>query len=281
MWTGCRVLSPGRRCVLIRSDRASPADGCTAPGCRCASPSCPRASPRGHGRLTASDRSAPRCQSAPPPPRAPLSAPRLTAMGGRLVSEEPAQPCPVGRSTPSACRASKGRSICSCTSARSTSWTSCNPRRLRDGEVPRIPGRDAADAPRHRERVPRDGRDARAHQVEDAASRAAPGPGGRRARPRREDPREALIRRLLEYQKYKQAGADLAARGVAGRDIFLARRHLEESVKTGCRRSPRCRSTPSSRRSRGAVAQQGEALARRRRRPHQHERPHRRADRAL
>jgi segregation and condensation protein A len=36
-----------------------------------------------------------------------------------------------------------------------------------------------------------------------------------------EDPREALIRRLLEYQKYKQAGADLAARGVAGRDVFL------------------------------------------------------------
>jgi segregation and condensation protein A len=34
------------------------------------------------------------------------------------------------------------------------------------------------------------------------------------------DPREALIRRLLEYQKYKQAGAELAARGVAGRDVF-------------------------------------------------------------
>jgi segregation and condensation protein A len=34
------------------------------------------------------------------------------------------------------------------------------------------------------------------------------------------DPREALIRRLLEYQKYKQAGEDLAARGVAGRDVF-------------------------------------------------------------
>jgi segregation and condensation protein A len=35
------------------------------------------------------------------------------------------------------------------------------------------------------------------------------------------DPREALIRRLLEYQKYKQAGEQLAARGVAGRDVFL------------------------------------------------------------
>ncbi len=34
------------------------------------------------------------------------------------------------------------------------------------------------------------------------------------------DPREALIRRLLEYQKYKDAGEKLAARGVAGRDVF-------------------------------------------------------------
>jgi segregation and condensation protein A len=34
------------------------------------------------------------------------------------------------------------------------------------------------------------------------------------------DPREALIRRLLEYQKYKYAGEQLAARGVAGRDVF-------------------------------------------------------------
>lgn len=35
------------------------------------------------------------------------------------------------------------------------------------------------------------------------------------------DPREALIRRLLEYQKYKEAGERLASRGVAGRDVFL------------------------------------------------------------
>ncbi|HZU83016.1 MAG TPA: segregation/condensation protein A [Polyangiaceae bacterium] len=34
------------------------------------------------------------------------------------------------------------------------------------------------------------------------------------------DPREALIRRLLEYQKYKHAGEQLAARGIAGRDVF-------------------------------------------------------------
>jgi segregation and condensation protein A len=35
------------------------------------------------------------------------------------------------------------------------------------------------------------------------------------------DPREALIRRLLEYQKYKDAGQQLVARGVAGRDVFV------------------------------------------------------------
>ena len=48
-----------------------------------------------------------------------------------------------------------------------------------------------------------------------------------------EDPRESLIRRLLEYQKYKQAGADLAARGVAGRDVFFRGMPLEEAIHTG------------------------------------------------
>jgi segregation and condensation protein A len=35
------------------------------------------------------------------------------------------------------------------------------------------------------------------------------------------DPREALIRRLLEYQKYKDAGEQLANRSVVGRDVFV------------------------------------------------------------
>jgi segregation and condensation protein A len=48
-----------------------------------------------------------------------------------------------------------------------------------------------------------------------------------------EDPRESLIRRLLEYQKYKQAGADLQARGVAGRDVFLRGIAIEEAVPSG------------------------------------------------
>jgi segregation and condensation protein A len=34
------------------------------------------------------------------------------------------------------------------------------------------------------------------------------------------DPREALIRRLFEYQKYKHAAEDLASRGLSGRDVF-------------------------------------------------------------
>jgi segregation and condensation protein A len=34
------------------------------------------------------------------------------------------------------------------------------------------------------------------------------------------DPREALIRRLLEYQKYKHAAEQLVSRGIVGRDVF-------------------------------------------------------------
>jgi segregation and condensation protein A len=34
------------------------------------------------------------------------------------------------------------------------------------------------------------------------------------------DPRAELVRRLLEYQKYKQAAADLSSRAVLGQDVF-------------------------------------------------------------
>jgi segregation and condensation protein A len=47
------------------------------------------------------------------------------------------------------------------------------------------------------------------------------------------DPREALIRRLLEYQKYKHAGEQLAARGVAGRDVFPRGMPIEEATTNG------------------------------------------------
>ena len=35
-----------------------------------------------------------------------------------------------------------------------------------------------------------------------------------------EDPRAELVRRLLEYQKFRAAAEELASRGVAGRDVF-------------------------------------------------------------
>jgi segregation and condensation protein A len=47
------------------------------------------------------------------------------------------------------------------------------------------------------------------------------------------DPREALIRRLLEYQKYKHAGEQLAARGIEGRDVFLRGMPVEEAANGG------------------------------------------------
>jgi segregation and condensation protein A len=43
------------------------------------------------------------------------------------------------------------------------------------------------------------------------------------------DPREALIRRLLEYQKYKDAAAKLGDRSVVGRDIFVRPQQATES----------------------------------------------------
>jgi segregation and condensation protein A len=48
-----------------------------------------------------------------------------------------------------------------------------------------------------------------------------------------EDPRESLIRRLLEYQKYKQAGEELATRGVAQQNVFMRGMPMEEAVHTG------------------------------------------------
>lgn len=45
------------------------------------------------------------------------------------------------------------------------------------------------------------------------------------------DPRAELIRRLLEYQKYKDAAAQLLSRGVAGRDVFT--RGMDAPEATG------------------------------------------------
>jgi segregation and condensation protein A len=48
-----------------------------------------------------------------------------------------------------------------------------------------------------------------------------------------DDPREALIRRLLEYQKYKHAGEELSARGTAQQNVFMRGMPIEEAVHTG------------------------------------------------
>jgi segregation and condensation protein A len=48
-----------------------------------------------------------------------------------------------------------------------------------------------------------------------------------------EDPRESLIRRLLEYQKYKEAGAALAGGDVTGRDAFLRGTPVEQAAEVG------------------------------------------------
>jgi segregation and condensation protein A len=45
-----------------------------------------------------------------------------------------------------------------------------------------------------------------------------------------DDPRAELIRRLLEYQKYKQAAAQLGGRDVLGRDVFPRGTDIEASI---------------------------------------------------
>lgn len=47
------------------------------------------------------------------------------------------------------------------------------------------------------------------------------------------DPREELVRRLLEYQKYKGAAAELNERGALGRDVFARGMVAEEAKDDG------------------------------------------------
>jgi segregation and condensation protein A len=48
-----------------------------------------------------------------------------------------------------------------------------------------------------------------------------------------EDPRAALIRRLLEYQKYKHAAGELTSRGVSGQDVFMRGAPMAEAAVVG------------------------------------------------
>jgi segregation and condensation protein A len=47
------------------------------------------------------------------------------------------------------------------------------------------------------------------------------------------DPREELIRRLLEYQKYKHAAQNLASRPIEGRNVFVRGSSLEPQEEAG------------------------------------------------
>ncbi len=53
-----------------------------------------------------------------------------------------------------------------------------------------------------------------------------------------EDPRVALIRRLLEYQKFKLAGEELASRGIAGRDVFNRGADLRSDIEQSAPLAP-------------------------------------------
>jgi segregation and condensation protein A len=57
-----------------------------------------------------------------------------------------------------------------------------------------------------------------------------------------EDPREALIRRLLEYQKYKLASQELEAKGIAAQNVFLRGGKIEGDEPKAYRRWRRSRS---------------------------------------
>jgi len=48
-----------------------------------------------------------------------------------------------------------------------------------------------------------------------------------------EDPREALIKRLLEYQKYKLASQELEAKGIAAQNVFLRGGAIEQEENPG------------------------------------------------
>jgi len=53
-----------------------------------------------------------------------------------------------------------------------------------------------------------------------------------------EDPREELVRRLLEYQKYKEAAITLAQRDLLGRDFFARKFHAPELASFASEEEP-------------------------------------------
>ena len=109
---------------------------------------------------------------------------------------------------------------------------------------------DAGAEPRRRRRVPRDGGDAHPHQVADAAAAART----RRRSDPEEDPRDALVRRLLEHQKFKAAAELLHEREtLRERAVAAARRPRGADRRRGVRAGARGRSLQPARRVPGGA----------------------------
>ena len=66
-----------------------------------------------------------------------------------------------------------------------------------------------------------------------------------------DDPREVLVRQLLDYQRYRDAADFLAARDVAGQDVFARRARGEHRAEAPAGGSCRSTSSGCSRPSRG------------------------------
>ena len=102
--------------------------------------------------------------------------------------------------------------------------------------VPRAARGAARAQPRRRRRVPRDGGDAHVHQEPDAAAAST---RTTRTRPR-SDPRAELVQQLLEYQRFREAAADLGERRVLGRDVFAAAGEPSRAADPGDAGSAAC-----------------------------------------
>ena len=109
-----------------------------------------------------------------------------------------------------------------------------HPDRAHHRAVPRLHRPDAGAEPRRRGGVPGHGRDADPHQVADAAAAPRSVAGGSPE----EDPREALVRRLLEHQKFKAAAELLHERETLRSAQFM---RPDGARRRGRRRGARAR----------------------------------------
>ena len=170
----------------------------------------------------------------------------------------------VARLHRSSSTSSKDRSISCCTSSRRTRST------ITDIPVARITDqylalpRGAAGAqPRRRRRVPGDGGDADATSSRACCCRPDPDDEDEAEA----DPRADLVQQLLEYQRYREAAADLRASAVSW-SATSSRPRASPSRRTIPRRPrPRVRDASLGRPAGGPAQRAGAAASRRRRTP--------------